>query len=87
MTAARACGPRDVEGDPRDERVLLPVAAYRKARDVTIALPTVVGRHGAVNELEPSVSDKEPRALEQSAATLRDAARSVGVPSGTADRA
>ena len=55
MTAARVCGPRDAEGDPRDERVLLPVAAYRKARDVTIALPTVVGRCGAVNELEPSV--------------------------------
>src|ERR687896_404709 len=36
----------------RDERVVLPVAAYRERLGVTIALPTVVGRDGAAGELE-----------------------------------
>ena len=51
------------------------------------ALPTVVGRQGATNALGPSMSDEERRAFERSAATLRDASRSVGVPSAVADRA
>jgi hypothetical protein len=71
----------------RDERVVLPVAAYREALGVTIALPTVVGRQGDALALEPSMSDEERRAFEHSAATLRDAARGVGAPSGAADRA
>ena len=61
----------------RDERAVLPVAAYRERHGVTIALPTVVGREGAAGELEPSMSEGERRAFEHSAATLRKAA--VGV--------
>jgi L-lactate dehydrogenase len=63
----------------RDERVVLPVAAYRERYGVTIGLPTVVGRDGAAGELEPSMSDHERRDVERSAATLREAARRVGV--------
>lgn len=66
-----------------DERVVMPVAAYRERYGVAIGLPTVVGREGAAGELEPSMSDEERRALERSAATLRDAARSIGVQSGS----
>jgi L-lactate dehydrogenase len=62
----------------RDERVVLPVAAYRERLGVTIALPTVVGRDGAAGELEPSMSEDERRAFESSAATLREAARGIG---------
>ena len=61
----------------RDERAVLPVAAYRERHGVTIALPTVVGREGAAGELEPSMSEGERRAFEHSAATLRKA--TVGV--------
>jgi L-lactate dehydrogenase len=81
-----ACA-RVTEAILRDERVLYPVAAYRESLGVTIALPTVVGSRGAVNELEPSMSDVERRAFERSAATLRDAARSIGVLSGAGVRA
>jgi L-lactate dehydrogenase len=62
-----------------DERVVLPVAAYRERYGVTIGLPTVVGRAGAVGELEPSMSEAERNAFEHSATTLRDAARRAGV--------
>jgi L-lactate dehydrogenase len=62
--------------------VVMPVAAYRERYGVTIGLPTVVGRQGAAGELEPSMSEHERRAFERSAATLRDAARRIGVPSG-----
>jgi L-lactate dehydrogenase len=66
-----------------DERVVMPVAAYRERYGVTIGLPTVVGRRGAAGELEPSMSEDERRALERSAATLREAAGRVGVRSGS----
>jgi L-lactate dehydrogenase len=74
-----ACA-RITEAVLRDERAVLPVAAYRERYDVTIALPTVVGRQGAVGELEPAMSDDERRALERSAATLREAVRGIGAP-------
>jgi L-lactate dehydrogenase len=66
----------------RDERVVLPVAAYRARYGVAIALPTIVGREGAAGELEPTMSDEERRAFERSAETLRDASRSIGARSG-----
>jgi L-lactate dehydrogenase len=74
-----ACA-RITEAVLRDEHAVLPVAAYRERYGVTIALPTVVGRDGAVGELEPAMSDDERRALERSAATLREAARGIRAP-------
>src|ERR687888_1433074 len=50
---------RIAEAILRDERVVLPVAAYRERYGVTIALPTVVGRAGADGDLEPSMSADE----------------------------
>jgi L-lactate dehydrogenase len=58
-----------------DERAVMPVAAFRERYGVAIGLPTVVGRDGAVGELEPSMSEDERRDVERSAATLRAAAR------------
>ena len=63
-----------------DERVVMPVAAYRKRYGVTIALPTVVGREGAAGDLEPSMSEEERRGFERSAETLRAAARRIQQP-------
>ncbi|MEA3191620.1 MAG: L-lactate dehydrogenase [Thermoplasmata archaeon] len=66
-----------------DERVVMPVAAYRERYGVAIGLPTVVGREGAAGELEPSMSEPERRAFEHSVATLRDAAHDIGIgPAG-----
>ena len=76
-----ACA-RITEAILRDERVILPVAAHRERYGVTIALPTVVGREGAAGELKPAMSEQERRAFDRSAATLRDAARSISVRSG-----
>jgi L-lactate dehydrogenase len=73
-----ACA-RITEAILRDERLVLPVAAYRERYGVTIALPTVLGRDGAARGFEPSMSEDERRAFERSAATLREAARGVGV--------
>jgi L-lactate dehydrogenase len=67
-----------------DERVVMPVAAYRERYGVAIGLPTVVGRQGAAGGLEPAMSEQERRAFERSAATLREAARSIGLRSGAA---
>jgi len=73
-----ACA-RITEAILRDERVVLPVAAYRERYGVTIALPTVVGREGAAGEFEPSMSEHERRAFEHSAATLREAVQTIGL--------
>jgi L-lactate dehydrogenase len=69
---------RITEAILRDERVVLPVAAHQPRYGVTIALPTVVGREGPAQSLEPSMSDEERRAFERSVDTLRDATRSIG---------
>jgi L-lactate dehydrogenase len=68
---------RIAEAILRDERAVLPVAAYRERYGTTIALPTIVGREGAAGELEPSMTEQERRAFERSAATIREAARSI----------
>jgi L-lactate dehydrogenase len=76
-----ACA-RVTEAVLRDERAVLPVAAYRERYGVTIALPTVVGREGAAGELMPAMSEEEHRAFQHSVETLRDAAGSIAVSSG-----
>jgi L-lactate dehydrogenase len=78
-----ACA-RITEAILRDERVVLPVAAHRERYATTIALPTLIGREGAVGEFEPSMSEDERRAFERSAETLRVAARSIGTASAAA---
>jgi L-lactate dehydrogenase len=69
---------RIAEAAVRDERLVMPVATYRERHGVTIGLPTVVGREGAVAELEPAMSDEEREAFGRSVETLREAARGVG---------
>lgn len=70
------------EAIARDERVVLPVAAYDEERGVTIALPTVVGREGARATLEPAMSEHERRAFERSIDTLREAVAALGIGAG-----
>jgi len=70
---------RIAEAVLRDERVVMPVAAYRKDDGVTIALPTVIGREGARGVLVPSMSDEERGGFERSVQTLRDAVAGLGI--------
>jgi malate/lactate dehydrogenase len=64
---------RIAEAVLRDERVVLPIGAYNADYDVTLSLPSVVGREGVSRILEPAMSDEERRALGQSAEVLRQA--------------
>jgi L-lactate dehydrogenase len=73
---------RIAEAILRDERVVLPVAAYDADRGVTIGLPTVVGREGATGVLEPAMSDDERRDFDRSVQTLRDAVAGLGIGGG-----
>ena len=73
-----ACA-RIAEAVLRDERAVMPVAAYRERYGVTVALPTVVGHEGAAGALEPSMSHEERSAFERSVETLQEAGRSIGV--------
>lgn len=63
----------------RDERVAIPIGAYRPAFGVTLSLPTVVGRDGAIETLEPDLSGEERRGLERSAETLQKAVAGIRV--------
>jgi L-lactate dehydrogenase len=55
----------------RDEQAVIPIGAYNPLYGVTLSLPAVVGRQGAVRILEPTMSADEREALLRSAATLR----------------
>ncbi len=68
-----AVSARLAEAVLRDERAVLPVAAYNQRYDTTLSLVSVVGATGVVKMYEPSMSDEERRALETSAEALRKA--------------
>jgi L-lactate dehydrogenase len=57
----------------RDERAVIPIGSYNPAYGVTLSLPSVVGRDGVVQILEPDMSEEERQALQRSAETLRRA--------------
>jgi L-lactate dehydrogenase len=57
----------------RDERAVIPVGSYNPDYGVTVSLPSIVGREGVVQILEPEMSEEERQALARSAETLRNA--------------
>lgn len=50
---------------------------YQKKYGVTLSLPSQVGRNGAERVFMPALAADEARALEKSAAALRDALESI----------
>jgi L-lactate dehydrogenase len=56
-----------------DERAVIPIGSYQKQFGVTLSLPSVVGRGGAIEVLEPEMSGQERAALQKSAAILKAA--------------
>jgi L-lactate dehydrogenase len=64
---------RIAEAVVRDERIAAPVGSYHPRYGVTLSLPTVIGRKGVVEVLEPNLSADERHALEQSAEALKKA--------------
>jgi len=61
----------------RDERAVIPIGVYNPSYGVTLSLPTVVGWEGAVQLIEPHMSDEERQGLERSAETLRKAVAQI----------
>ena len=59
----------------RDERIVVPVGSYNDHYGVTLSMPSVLGRAGVVQTLEPSLSADERRALSLSADRLREGFR------------
>jgi L-lactate dehydrogenase len=57
----------------RDERAVVPIGAYNSKLGVTLSLPSVVGREGCLQILDPSLSNDERIGLEKCVETLRKA--------------
>jgi len=70
-----AVSARLAEAVLRDERAVLPVAAYTPRYEVTLSLVSVLGAGGVQQMHEPAMTSDERAALERSAGTLREAAR------------
>ena len=60
-----------------DERAVIPIGSYQEQFGVTLSLPSVVGRAGVIEVLEPELSEEERKGLEKSARTLREALEGV----------
>jgi L-lactate dehydrogenase len=56
-----------------DERAVIPIGSYQKQFGVTLSLPSVIGRGGLIEVLEPDLSDEEREGLRKSADILEEA--------------
>lgn len=69
-----AVSARLVEAVLRDERAVLPVAAYSAAHEVTLSLSSVLGAGGVQQMHEPAMTAEEHQALDAGVRILREAA-------------
>ncbi len=68
---------RIAEAILRDEHAVIPIGSYNPKYGVTISLPSVVGRQGVSQILEPEMSEEERRGFQRSAEVLRNAAARI----------
>jgi L-lactate dehydrogenase len=61
----------------RDERAVLPIGSLQKEFGVTLSLPSVVGRGGVIEVLQPELSDEEREGLRTSAKNMKEALERV----------
>src|SRR5258705_5730452 len=61
----------------RDERAVIPIGSFNPHYGVTLSMPSVLGRDGVVQILEPEMSEGELLALERSAETLGNASARI----------
>jgi L-lactate dehydrogenase len=57
----------------RNEPAVIPIATYNAEYGVTLSLPSVLGRRGVAQIIEPPMSGEEREALQHSADTLKSA--------------
>jgi L-lactate dehydrogenase len=62
----------------RDERAVVPIGSFNPKYEVTLSLPSIVGREGVVQIMEPEMSEEERQGLARSADALRKALARVG---------
>ena len=55
-----------------NERAVIPVGSYNPRFGTTVSLPSIVGRQGVIEVLEPEMSDGERQGLERGAARLKE---------------
>jgi len=60
-----------------DERAVIPIGSFQKTFGVTLSLPSVVGRGGVIEVLEPDMSDEERARLGKSVELLKGALERV----------
>jgi L-lactate dehydrogenase len=63
---------RIAEAILRDEQAVIPIGSYNPHYEVTLSLPSVLGRHGVSRIFEPEMSDQERQGLKESARILRN---------------
>jgi L-lactate dehydrogenase len=61
----------------RDERAVVPIGVYNSKLGVTLSLPSVVGREGCLQVLDPPLSNDERIGLKNCVETLRKAQQRV----------
>jgi L-lactate dehydrogenase len=64
---------RIAEAILRDEHAVIPIGSHNPQYGVTISLPSVVGRQGASQIIEPDMSEEERQGFQRSADILRKA--------------
>ena len=62
----------------RDERAVVPIGVYHPKSGVTLSLPSVVGRAGCLQVLDPPLSNDERIGMDKCVETLRKAQQRVG---------
>jgi L-lactate dehydrogenase len=73
---------RIAEAILRDEHAVIPIGSYNPRYGVTISLPSVLGRQGVSQILEPEMSQEERQGFQRSADILRNAVAQIIQPSG-----
>jgi L-lactate dehydrogenase len=73
---------RIAEAILRDEHAVIPIGSYNPRYGVTISLPSVLGRQGVTQILEPEMSEKERQGFQSSADVLRNVVAQITQPSG-----
>ncbi len=68
---------RIAEAILRDEHAVIPIGSYNPKYGVAISLPSVLGRQGVSQILEPEMSDEERRGFQRSVEVLRNAAARI----------
>ena len=62
----------------RDEQSAIPIGSYQRDFDITLSLPSILGRSGVTRVLHPDLSAEERDGLKRSAENLRIALERIG---------